>query len=146
MKRLNIHTLDKGWYDKDDVLLHAAFQLLTDFIERERPDQVVNYNHNEETRQRWAELQALYHWWTVVRPSRQDPLLDPSLKTPPIETQPSYGSDGSIRYRQRIPYNPADYPEYHQALVLSAQLEQAWFEEDQQHLHRLVDIRPYLWC
>ena len=60
MKRLNIHTLDKGWYDKDDVLLHAAFQLLTDFIERERPDQVVNYNHNEETRQRWTELQALY--------------------------------------------------------------------------------------
>ena len=143
---LNIHTLDKSWCDKDEVLLHAAFQLLTDFIERECPDQIVNYNHSEESQKRWDELQALYHWWTVVRPSRQDSLLDPSLKTPPIETQPSYGSDGSIRYRQRIPYNPADYPEYHQALVLSAQLEQAWFEEDQQHLHRLVDIRPYLWC
>jgi hypothetical protein len=28
MKRLKITTLDKGLYDKDEVLLHAAFQLL----------------------------------------------------------------------------------------------------------------------
>ena len=146
MKRLNIHNLDKGWYDKDEVLLHAAFQLLTDFVERERPDRIVDYNHSEETRQRWAELQALYHWWMVVRPSRQDPMLDPNLKIPPIETQPIYRADGSIRHFQLIPYNPEIYPEYHQALAVSAQLEQVWFEEDQQYLHRLVDMRPHLWC
>ena len=146
MKRLSIHTLNKVWCDKDEVLLHAAFQLLTDFIEREHPDQIVDYNHSEESQKRWAELQALYHWWRVVRPSRQDPLLDPNLKTPPVETQPIYGSDGSIRYFQRIPYNSEEYPEYHQALAVSAQLEQAWFEEDQQYLHRLVDMRPHLWC
>ena len=146
MKRLSIHTLNKVWCDKDEVLLHAAFQLLTDFIERERPDQIVNYNHNEQTVQRWTELQALYHWWMVVRPSRQDPMLDPNLKIPPIETQPLYGSDGSIRHFQLIPYNPEIYPEYHQALAVSAQLEQVWFEEDQLYLHRLVDMRPHLWC
>ena len=73
-------------------------------------------------------------------------MLNPNLKTPPFETQPIYGSDGSIRYFQRTPYNPADYPEYHQALALSTQLEQTWFEEDQQYLHRLVEMRPYLWC
>jgi hypothetical protein len=33
MKRLKITTLDKGWRDKDEVLLHAAFQLLADFVE-----------------------------------------------------------------------------------------------------------------
>ncbi len=33
MKRLKITTLDKGWHDKDEVLLHAAFQLLADFVE-----------------------------------------------------------------------------------------------------------------
>ena len=127
-------------------MLHAAFQLLTDFVERERPDRIVDYNHIEETRQRWTELQALYHWWTVVRPNRQDPLLDRNLKIPPVKTQPIYSADGSIRHFQRIPHNPADYPEYHQALAVSARLEQAWFEEDQQCLHRLVDMRPYLWC
>ena len=146
MKRLEIHTLDKGWCDKDDVLLHAAFQLLTDFMELERPDQIVDYDHNEQSRQQWSELQALYHWWTVTRPQRQDPILNPHLKTPTLVRQPVYAADGSILYYQRTPYHAEDYPEYRQALALSAQLAQEWFEEDQQHLHRLVDIRPHLWC
>jgi hypothetical protein len=37
MKCLKIATLDKGWHDKDEVLLHAAFQLPTDFVEQEQP-------------------------------------------------------------------------------------------------------------
>jgi len=32
MKYLKIHTLDAGqWYDRDTILLHAAFQVLTGF-------------------------------------------------------------------------------------------------------------------
>jgi hypothetical protein len=42
MKRLKITTLDKGWHDKDEVLLHAAFQLLTDFLEQEQPGSKKN--------------------------------------------------------------------------------------------------------
>jgi hypothetical protein len=61
MKYLKIHTLTKGqWYDRDTILLHAAFQVLVDFMES------------------WA-------------------------------------------------------------------LETEWFEEDQRQLHRLIDVRPYLW-
>lgn len=39
MKILKIHTLDKGWCDKDYIMLHAAFQILVDFVEKEKPDQ-----------------------------------------------------------------------------------------------------------
>ena len=44
MKTLKIQTLDKGWHDKDAILLHAAFHVLTDFVERERPEAVTDWN------------------------------------------------------------------------------------------------------
>ena len=48
MKRLKISTLDKGWHDKDEVLLHAAFQLLADFVEGERPEKIVDWDFDEQ--------------------------------------------------------------------------------------------------
>jgi hypothetical protein len=42
MKRLKITTLGKGQFDKDEVLLHAAFQLLADFLEQEQPGSKKN--------------------------------------------------------------------------------------------------------
>jgi hypothetical protein len=35
MKYLKIHTLEKGWRDRDSIMLHAAFQILVDFVELE---------------------------------------------------------------------------------------------------------------
>jgi hypothetical protein len=34
---LKIDSLSDGWCDKDHVLLHACFQLLSDFVEKELP-------------------------------------------------------------------------------------------------------------
>lgn len=31
------------WCDKDHVMLLACFQLLTDFLDKERPEQIVDY-------------------------------------------------------------------------------------------------------
>ena len=56
MKRLKITTLDKGWHDKDEVLLHAAFQLLADFVEKERPEKIVDWDFDEQHKVTWAEI------------------------------------------------------------------------------------------
>jgi len=32
MKNLKIHTLEKGWQDRDEIMLHALFQILVDFV------------------------------------------------------------------------------------------------------------------
>ncbi len=49
MKYHKIKTLGKGWHDKDEILLHAVFQVLTDFVEQEKPetiiDRVINIRH-----------------------------------------------------------------------------------------------------
>ncbi len=71
---LVIDSLKAGQADRDDVLLHAAFQVLKDWIEREKgiewfckgihPQDLPEGPHRE--------LYALYLWWTVDRPMRKD--------------------------------------------------------------------------
>jgi hypothetical protein len=41
MKILKINTLEKGWSDRDHLLLHASFQILVDFVEKESPFETV---------------------------------------------------------------------------------------------------------
>lgn len=45
---LKIESLDEGWSDKDNVMLHACFQLLTDCIEKEQRHQLTDWNQNTE--------------------------------------------------------------------------------------------------
>ena len=60
---LHITTLDTGWRDKDAVLLHACFQLLTDFLAEEAllP---IDWDQSTEHQHAKAEIEALAAWWT----------------------------------------------------------------------------------
>lgn len=63
MRRLDIHTLqseEDGWVDKDMIMLHACFQLLTDFVEKENGLEHTNYEYYKET---IDTLKDLYNWW-----------------------------------------------------------------------------------
>ena len=93
MKMLKIQSLDKGWCDKDHVMLHAAFQLLVDFVEKERPDQIVDWDSDPQHKHVWKEIRYLYKWWSEKRPSRKSPLDDKNLKKPPMRWKKISGSD-----------------------------------------------------
>ncbi len=41
MKIIKIHTLKKGWADRDHLMLHANFQILVDFVEQEKPFEII---------------------------------------------------------------------------------------------------------
>jgi len=61
---LEIESLDTGWRDKDDVLLHACFQLLSDFVEKEMIVQdFPDWNATAEMIQARKEIEELYAWW-----------------------------------------------------------------------------------
>ncbi len=141
MKILKIHTLDKGWCDKDYVMLHAAFQLLADFVEKERPGDIVDWNTSPEHKQAWKEIRALYMWWTKTRPARKNPLMQKGLKCPPMRWKTVPGTD----LRQLVDHDKAKYPNFEMAVRQHRRLEKKWEEEDQRNFHRLVDIRGFLW-
>jgi len=141
MRILKITSLDKGWRDKDYVMLHAAFQLLVDFVENEKPDERLDWGVSLEFSHAWSEIRSLYKWWTQTRPARKDPLHDKSLRKPPMRWKKIQGSE----CRQLMHYDKTKYPEYKKAQATHSRLEKKWEEEDQRNFHRLVDIRGFLW-
>jgi hypothetical protein len=141
LRYLKIHTLGKSWCDKDEILLHAAFQLLIDFIEQEKPDEIVDWNSDELHRKVWKEIKLLYHWWKKERPTRKSPLDDNRLKHPPLKLEKVPGSDLCMM----VEPDKKKYASYYRALRKHRRLEQKWEEEDQRNLHRLIDIRKFLW-
>jgi hypothetical protein len=138
---LLIRTLKAGWHDKDKVMLHAAFQLLVDFVEQEQPDKYIDWSHDRTHRQAWKEIRTLYRWWTTTRPSRRNPLDDKQIARPSLRFEKIAGTTHS----RLVPPDKKKYAAYYQALRQHIRLEQKWREEDQRNLHRLVEIREFLW-
>jgi hypothetical protein len=64
---LKIRSLGKDWCDKDEVLLHASFQLLVDCVEKENLFGMWNVRGQPEAAAAKRELRALYRWWLKRR-------------------------------------------------------------------------------
>ena len=63
MRILKINSLPKiaeKWVDKDMIMLHACFQLLTDFIVEEKGLEHCSYESHKES---IDECKYLYNWW-----------------------------------------------------------------------------------
>lgn len=157
---VKIRSLRRTWVDRDQVMFHAPFQILVDFVEKEwmpdggtffdiekekaaivgtRPELIPQLEreleesiaHNAKTQEIWT----IYNWWTKVRPYRQDPREH--LR------QPEYISD-SNGFREMFLID-GDDELWHNAMQLTRKLEEEWEKEDEEMLMRLIKIRDYLW-
>jgi hypothetical protein len=62
MRILKIESLpcSKNWIDRDELMLHSCFQILSDFITKENGDEHVSYeNHKDFV----DEVRFLNSWW-----------------------------------------------------------------------------------
>lgn len=64
MRRLKINSLPNinKWVDRDELMLHACFQILQDYIEKEKGDEHCSYEHHKDF---VDELRFLNDWWKV---------------------------------------------------------------------------------
>src|ERR1035437_1890844 len=62
---------EPAWYDPDTLLLHASFQILIDFIEKEKPEKHINWNSDEMHKNAWKEIKTLYKYWKKDRDKLQ---------------------------------------------------------------------------
>ncbi len=76
MKKLKIHSLENSWCDRDKLLLHADFQILVDYVDKESPGTLVDWNSSKELKKAWDNICNLYEWWTKKRPEIEHPLED----------------------------------------------------------------------
>jgi hypothetical protein len=136
---MKIHTLDKGWWPKADIMLHAVFQIIVDFVEKDKPVWMMP-DPIPENKLAWKEIRSLYRWWTKTRPARKSPLFDESLKWPPTLHVVKPGGD-------RRPITEKDrkkYAAFDSALETQWGLEQKWEQEDRRNLVRAIRIREHL--
>ena len=125
--KLSISTLGPSWHDNDEVMLHACFQLLTSFMDE--GSKLIDWTEDAEHRKAWKEMKALYKWWTVTRPNRKDPYFDKFMTL----------------HQTDIVITPKQEKQLNQLAVQSGVREIKWLDEDQKNLHRLIEVRPYLW-
>jgi hypothetical protein len=144
-KRYNVvrvKTLPPTWTDRDNLLLHANFQILTDFLNKElhgrRPD--PNYYDSEEFKEAdplWQEscrrrdaveqeLWDLNDWWHNERQRAWDSLYD--------------GRMFCYRNRKSLSADEAELMR-----KASYDLEEALNRKDEQQLKRLIELRQYMW-
>lgn len=62
MRILKIDSLPnaKQWVDRDEIMLHACFQILQDCVEKGHVDTYCHYEHHKEF---VDEVRFLYNWW-----------------------------------------------------------------------------------
>jgi len=68
MRSLKIHSLNR-WDWPENIMIHAAFQCLVDFVEKHAD--IIDWDSDKYSEKIWAEIQELYKWWTEERPKRE---------------------------------------------------------------------------
>jgi hypothetical protein len=131
--KLKINTLHGRYHDKDEVILHAAFQCLINYVEIEKPKEIIDWSFHPGI---WEEIESLYQWWTVVRSARQTVLDSIDIPNDYMTVNKTTGY---------IVFNDDKYPDVFEAIRTTNELEREWYEEDTNNLIRLIKIRGYLW-
>jgi len=117
--------LDPTWCDRDTLLLHASFEILCDFVEGELIDSHVNWNWSFSHRKAYQEFWDLYTWWTKDRPLRDK--RDPMNK------------------RDRGHGFMCKCEECRKTVHDGIKFEDDCLKEDQDMLHRLIEVRGFMW-
>jgi hypothetical protein len=139
---LKLKNLPKNspWCDKDEVMLYACFQLLVDFIEKEKPQKIVDYQHDSKQKKEWKELQALYRYWKRERPSlekRITKLRDQWAKKYKSKFVPT--PDGKYFEHVVLKNDKKAWAILHRA-------EDKFTKLENEMLQRLINARQHLWC
>lgn len=74
---LKIQTLDDGWSDKDNVMLHACFQIFIDCIEKEKLNDKTDWEQDESFKKAKKEIDELYVWWKDRIKAEKSENIDP---------------------------------------------------------------------
>jgi hypothetical protein len=149
--------LPHTWSDRRTILLHASFQILTDFIDKEcSPGHVEWYGespHQVEVdgvmENVMDEMLELYRWWNTVHekeyPAKMDELwktaeqYSPGMKSIPIEDRPGF-------YELKMIYVDDEQRDAYRAITNEInETERLMDEKAEEMLKRLAAVRLWMW-
>jgi hypothetical protein len=122
-----------GWIDRDRAMYLACFKCLVEYVELEKPGEVIDWESDEDHSRAWKEIQDLYHWWKTGRAkehAEHDALVDAWRKSYPGGDPEFRVKDGRYQDERWVTW-----------LKRSTELE----EKDDEMLMRLMKVRRFLW-
>lgn len=151
---LKIDTLDnlwrgkKTWHDADQIIVHAPFQAVVNYVELEKAGKRVNWTHSKEYRDMWTEIMAIYTYWKNDRK-----IMDREYyrelhnwgKTFKNKHIPEYKEDGKTIKWYRWDKIIKNKKEHDRLWKLIHKLEDRNIRTEEEMLHRIIKIRRYLW-
>lgn len=133
--------LKPGYYDADTQILHAMFKTVSDFYIHQVKSGFVDWSASPQHTHAFSEMKAIHEWWTVTRPEmekRVDELSSCTFKDERL----------NANFFDIFEPENENHPEvisYHKRLKEVRQIESDIDTTDRDMLHRIVDIRGYLW-
>lgn len=115
---IKIKTLNCHWHDRDYLLIHSMFQVLNDYVDKEKPFETIFWDHDEGHINAAKEIKALLHWWNYLRPCRKE-------------------------HYMMVPIQYSDI--LNRACGEHSKAEKIWEKEDEEMMIRLIKIRRFLW-
>lgn len=136
---LKIKTLPPTWCDRNHLLVHAMFQILSDFIEKEKPDLIIDWDSDPEHRQARDKMDEILNWW-----ENSYLIFDEfeGLEFDKIDWDDRfYPKEPGSNFVEMKPSSENDRKCYE--IVHKRELDME--EELEKKLRELLDIRRYLW-
>lgn len=136
------------WMDKDHRILLANMALLVEYVEQEKPFEVINWDYDEQHLAVKKDIQEIYAWWKNYNKRLAE--IDESLSSwYDIHKENKYTREkqpnGDILVTQLPMTNPMLKQEETIRFNEHQRLETALENEEQEMLIRLIKIRRYLW-
>lgn len=142
--------LKPGYHDIDQRLVHANFCLLAEFVEKEKPFEIIDWDSDDGHKAAAKEIKELYKWWKEVYPNydKNNPFFADDVKAPEHDSKVhSVDEDGDP-----LTFVWVDKPgqeeiakKFREACEASHEYEKKQEAEIEANLIRLIKIRLYLW-
>lgn len=132
--------LSHTWVDKDKLLVHTMFEILSKYIEDEKPDQIIDWSSNETSAEAWEELNRLYEWWHKTYIPWTETYMDKySFEHIQFEKIEETGN-----YKMVHASEEARKKSHETVAQISAE-EASMEEELVENCKKLIDLKDYLW-
>lgn len=129
------------WCEYDHLLFEASFQVLVNYIELGRPEEIIDWDADDRHREAWRKIKGLYNWYKLERPNRQDIMED--VEYPEMEFTPIEGSDLlRLDFKHKTEWAKTIWED---SIKKSMDLEWKWYCEDTEKMCELARIREFLW-
>lgn len=118
-----------GWLDRSEGLLFANMAMLADFIEKEHPFEMIDWDSDDPHQEAAKELREIYEWWTIRRKIEHD------------EHERRF--DAAYEDCPSFPYEPTlEQQKAHEAVQAE---EEKLDQRDTDMLIRLIKVRGAMW-